>query len=54
LPPGRGYFIHRGETRIYQNFMYWEEGRKAADCLQERIEKIRAECRSIKPPAWTG
>ena len=52
LPPGRGYFIRRGETRIYQNFMYWEEGRKAADCLQERIEKIRAECAKIKKPSW--
>ncbi len=52
LPPGRGYFIHRGETRIYQNFMYWEEGRKPADCLQERVEKIRAENSNIKKPSW--
>jgi hypothetical protein len=52
LPPGRGYFIHKGLARIYQNFMYWEEGRKPADCLQERIEIIRAECREMKKPAW--
>jgi len=52
LPPGRGYFIRKGLARIYQNFIYWEEGGKPADCLQERIEKIRAECRGIKSPAW--
>jgi S-DNA-T family DNA segregation ATPase FtsK/SpoIIIE len=52
LPPGRGYFIRKGLARIYQNFMYWEEGKKPADCLQERIEKIRSECADIKKPAW--
>jgi S-DNA-T family DNA segregation ATPase FtsK/SpoIIIE len=52
LPPGRGYFIRKGLARIYQNFMFWEENRKPADCLQERIEKIRAECSGGKKPAW--
>jgi len=52
LPPGRGYFIRKGLARIYQNFMYWEEGRKPADCLQERIETIRTECKGIKSPSW--
>jgi S-DNA-T family DNA segregation ATPase FtsK/SpoIIIE len=42
LPPGRGYFIRKGTARIFQNFMYWKDGRKGADCLQERVEGIRA------------
>jgi S-DNA-T family DNA segregation ATPase FtsK/SpoIIIE len=52
LPPGRGYFIRKGLVRIYQNFMYWEEGKKPADCLQERVEKIRSEAGEGKKPAW--
>jgi S-DNA-T family DNA segregation ATPase FtsK/SpoIIIE len=52
LPPGRGYFIRKGQARIYQNFMYWEEGKKPADCLAERIEKIRADLADAKKPAW--
>jgi S-DNA-T family DNA segregation ATPase FtsK/SpoIIIE len=52
LPPGRGYFIRKGQARIFQNFMYWEEGKKPIDCLLERIEKIRAECGEGKKPAW--
>jgi S-DNA-T family DNA segregation ATPase FtsK/SpoIIIE len=52
LPPGRGYFIRKGQARIYQNFMYWEEGKKPADCLLERIEKIRAEAGGGKKPIW--
>jgi S-DNA-T family DNA segregation ATPase FtsK/SpoIIIE len=52
LPPGRGYFIRKGQARIFQNFMYWEEGKKPADCLSERIEKIRAESGGAKKPAW--
>jgi S-DNA-T family DNA segregation ATPase FtsK/SpoIIIE len=54
LPPGRGYFIHRGQARIYQNFMYWEEGRKPAECLQERIDKIRAEYPDRENNSWSG
>jgi S-DNA-T family DNA segregation ATPase FtsK/SpoIIIE len=52
LPAGRGYFIRKGRARIFQNFMYWEEGKKSADCLLERIEKIRAEGGETKKPAW--
>ena len=52
LPPGRGYFIRKGQARIFQNFMYWEDGRKPMDCLQERVEKIRAEYGGGKKPAW--
>jgi hypothetical protein len=32
--------------------MYWEEGKKPADCLLERIEKVRAEGNEGKKPAW--
>jgi hypothetical protein len=52
LPPGRGYFIRKGQARIFQNFMYWEEGKKPADCLQERIEKIREVSGGGKKPSW--
>lgn len=55
LPPGRGYFIRKGTARIFQNFLYWEDGRKAADCLQERAEKILSEYsrarKSMRPSA---
>jgi S-DNA-T family DNA segregation ATPase FtsK/SpoIIIE len=54
LPPGRGYFIRKGKTRIYQNFMYWEEGKKPVDCLLERVEKIRGTYPDSKKPAWPG
>jgi DNA segregation ATPase FtsK/SpoIIIE, S-DNA-T family len=52
LPAGRGYFIRKGQARIYQNFMYWEEGKKPTDCLSERIEKIRSDPGDAKKPAW--
>ncbi len=52
LPPGRGYFIRKGQARIYQNFMYWEEGKKPADCLLARIDRIRVECGGGKKPSW--
>jgi S-DNA-T family DNA segregation ATPase FtsK/SpoIIIE len=52
LPPGRGYFIRKGQARIFQNFMYWEEGKKPADCLLDRIEKIRGELGDGKKPVW--
>jgi hypothetical protein len=52
LPAGRGYFIRKGQARIFQNFMYWEEGKKLADCLLERIEKIREEFSGVKKPTW--
>jgi S-DNA-T family DNA segregation ATPase FtsK/SpoIIIE len=50
LPPGRGYFIRKGQARIYQNFMYWEEGKKPLDCLFTRIEKIRVKYSAGKQP----
>jgi DNA segregation ATPase FtsK/SpoIIIE, S-DNA-T family len=52
LPPGRGFFIRKGLANIFQNYLYWEEGRKPADCFQERLERIRAECRELIKPGW--
>lgn len=54
LPPGRGYFIRRGQVRIFQNFMYWEESKLPADCLQERIDSIKAAWKGSPSPSWPG
>jgi S-DNA-T family DNA segregation ATPase FtsK/SpoIIIE len=52
LPPGRGYFIRKGTARIYQNYLYWADGRSPADSLQERAGRIRAACGGEKKPSW--
>jgi DNA segregation ATPase FtsK/SpoIIIE, S-DNA-T family len=41
LPAGRGYFIRKGHTRIFQNYTFCPECQKPTDGLLQRVECIR-------------
>jgi DNA segregation ATPase FtsK/SpoIIIE, S-DNA-T family len=40
LPPGRGYFIRKGHTKIFQQAAYFEESQKPLEALLEQITRI--------------
>ncbi len=42
LPAGRGYLIKRGQARLIQSAVYWQEGQEPDIALNERIEHLAA------------
>lgn len=40
LPPGRGYMIKRGQVRLFQAAVHWQEGEFSEEALGRRVQRI--------------